>query len=139
MRGIPLLCIGACTSVAGPGAFMAPPGHLPKRPPTIAPPPRPSQPAQSQRLSTAWAVSCRSAAGCSRSPFQFAEGGRDLAPLPDAELPAQDVAVRLHRALGDAELEADLAVGEAALDRARDLALPPGEHRPARRVLYLGG
>src|SRR5205085_9266603 len=109
-RGYPCCASEPHTSVAGPGAFRAPPGRLPKRPPTIAPPPRPKR-SRRGRGGSSGALVAVGAVG-SRSPFEFAEGGRDLSPLPDAELPAQDVAVRLHRALGDAELLADLAVGE---------------------------
>src|SRR5437588_2935297 len=72
----------------------------------------------------------------SGSPFQGAEGGHDLPPLGDVELAAQAVAVHLHGARGDTELGRDLLLAEPALQGARDLPLPLGQHRPLSGLLY---
>jgi len=71
--------------------------------------------------------------------LQRDEGGRDPPPRRNAELPPQVVGMRLHRARRDAKLGPDLVVRQPARNAPRDLALPLGQYRRAKRVLYLVG
>jgi hypothetical protein len=73
------------------------------------------------------------------TPCQESVGDWDLAAFRDSQLLAEDVAMRLDRSGGDAELPSDLLVRVAGGDELDDLDLTFGERRKLSRQCLVHG